>query len=199
MDHLGATLHGECVEVWEQFALEELWFLSLQKEHWSRIAKPRVLIPLHKKFAHILFSSYLSCYFIFRLLCYISVSHKVCSFQWCQKFYMLHWEIKIGWQNGDSGWLCKSQPHVRVENQWLSPNQAVDASIIWHQVKHCWSGHFLQVTLHNTYIYGHYHYNQVDIRQLMQCNSSFVYITDVTFVIPWACVETKIMELDTIK
>ena len=87
------------------------------KEHYlSRVAKARALVPLREKFAHFLFSSYLFFYFIFHLLCYISVSHKVCSFQWCQKFDILYWEIKIGSQNGDSEWLCKSQPYLRVQN-----------------------------------------------------------------------------------
>ena len=91
-----------------------------KERYLSRVAKARALVPLREKFAHFLFSSYLFFYFIFHLLCYISVSHKVCSFQWCQKFDILHWEIKIGSQNGDSEWLCKSQPYLRVENQWLS-------------------------------------------------------------------------------
>ena len=66
------------------------------------------------------------------------------------------------------------------------PNQAVDAYIIWLQIKRCWSGHFLQATLRNNYIvsiYGIYHCNQVYIRQLMWYNSLFVYITNVTYVI----------------
>ena len=91
-----------------------------KERYLSRVAKARALVPLREKFAHFLFSSYLFFYFIFHLLCYISVSHKVCSFQWCQKFDMLHWEIKIGSQNSDSEWLCKSQPYPRVQNQWLS-------------------------------------------------------------------------------
>ena len=91
-----------------------------KERYLSRVAKARALVPLREKFAHFLFSSYLFFYFIFHILCYISVSHKVCSFQWCQKFDMLHWEIKIGSQNGDSEWLCKIQPYPRVQNQWLS-------------------------------------------------------------------------------
>ena len=91
-----------------------------KERYLSRVAKARALVPLREKFAHFLFSSYLFFYFIFHLLCYISVSHKVCSFQWCQKFDILHWEIKIGSQNGDSEWLCKSQLYLRVQNQWLS-------------------------------------------------------------------------------
>ena len=87
-----------------------------KERYLSRVAKARALVPLREKFAHFLFSSYLFFYFIFHLLCYISVSHKVCSFQWCQKFYMLYWEIKIGSQNGDFEWLCKSQPYLRVQN-----------------------------------------------------------------------------------
>ena len=100
---------------------ENITIPEFMKEHYlSRVTKARALVPLREKFAHFLFSSYLFFYFIFHLLCYISVSHKVCSFQWCQKFDMLHWEIKIGSQNGDSEWLCKSQPYPRVQNQWLS-------------------------------------------------------------------------------
>ena len=87
-----------------------------KERYLSRVAKARALVPLREKFAHFLFSSYLFFYFIFHLLCYISVSHKVCSFQWCQKVYMLYWEIKIGSQNGDSEWLCKIQPYLRVQN-----------------------------------------------------------------------------------
>ena len=87
-----------------------------KERYLSRVAKARALVPLREKFAHFLFSSYLFFYFIFHLLCYISVSHKVCSFQWCQKVSMLYWEIKIGSQNGDSEWLCKSQPYLRVQN-----------------------------------------------------------------------------------
>ena len=87
-----------------------------KERYLSRVAKARALVPLREKFAHFLFSSYLLFYFTFHLLCYISVSHKVCSFQWCQKFDMLHWEIKIRSQNGDSEWLCKSQPYLRVQN-----------------------------------------------------------------------------------
>ena len=86
-----------------------------KERYLSRVAKARALVPLREKFAHFLFSSYLFFYFLFHLLCYISVSHKVCSFQWCQKFDMLHWEIKIGSQNGDSEWLCKIQPYLRVQ------------------------------------------------------------------------------------
>ena len=103
-----------------------IWFCSwcpsitipefTKERYLSRVAKARALVPLREKFAHFLFSSYLFFYFIFHLLCYISVSHKVCSFQWCQKFDMLYWEIKIGSQNGDSEWLCKSQPYLRVQN-----------------------------------------------------------------------------------
>ena len=87
-----------------------------KERYLSRVAKARALVPLREKFAHFLFSSYLFFYFIFHLLCYISVSHKVCSFQWCQKFDMLYWEIKIGSQNGDFEWLCKRQPYLRVQN-----------------------------------------------------------------------------------
>ena len=97
--------------------IENVTIPEFTKERYlSRVAKARALVPLREKFAHFLFSSYLFFYFIFHLLCYISVSHKVCSFQWCQKFDMLHWEIKIGSQNGDSEWLCKSQPYLRVQN-----------------------------------------------------------------------------------
>ena len=91
-----------------------------KERYLSRVAKARALVPLREKFAHFLFSSYLFFYFIFHLLCYISVSHKVCSSQWCQKFYILYWEIKIGSQNGDFEWLCKCQLYPRAQNQWLS-------------------------------------------------------------------------------
>ena len=121
------------IEIWQKQysklckrSFNSLYFIlfmipEFTKERYlSRVAKARALVPLREKFAHFLFSSYLFFYFIFHLLCYISVSHKVCSFQWCQKFHMLHWEIKIESQNGDSEWLCKSQPYPRVQNQWLS-------------------------------------------------------------------------------
>ena len=81
---------------------------------------------------------------------------------------------------------AKSNPTLGFKTYSSLPNQAVEAYIIWPQVKHCWSGYFLQATLCNNYIvsiYGINHCNQVYIKQLMQCNSLFVYITDVTYVI----------------
>ena len=81
---------------------------------------------------------------------------------------------------------AKANPTLGFKTYSSLPNQAVEAYIIWPQVKRCWSGHFLQATLRNNYIvsiYGIYHCNQVYIRQLIQCNSLFVYITDVTYVI----------------
>ena len=81
---------------------------------------------------------------------------------------------------------AKANPTLGFKTNGSLPNQAVEAYIIWLQVKRCWSGHFLQATLCNNYIvsiYGIYHCNQVYIKQLMQCNSLFVYITDVTYVI----------------
>ena len=81
---------------------------------------------------------------------------------------------------------AKANPTLGFKTNGSLPNQAVDAYIIWPQIKRCWSGHFLQATLRNNYIvsiYGIYHCNQVYIKQLMQCNSLFVYITDVTYVI----------------
>ena len=80
---------------------------------------------------------------------------------------------------------AKANPTLRFKTYSSLPNQAVDAYIIWLQIKRCWSGHFLQATLYKNYIVfmdGIYHYNQVYIRQFMQYNSSFVYITDVTYV-----------------
>ena len=83
------------------------------------------------------------------------------------------------------------------------PNQAVDAYIIWLQIKRCWSGYFLQATLRNNYIvsiYGIYYCNQVYIRQLMWYNTLFVYITNVTcYMCVGARVETKVRELNTMK
>ena len=81
---------------------------------------------------------------------------------------------------------AKANPTLGLKTNGSLPNQAVDAYIIWLQIKRCWSGHFLQATLCNNYIvsiYGIYHYNQVYIRQLMWYNSLFVYITNVTYVI----------------
>ena len=65
---------------------------------------------------------------------------------------------------------AKANPTLGFKTNGSLPNQAVDAYIIWLQVKRCWSGHFLQATLHNNYIvsiYGIYHCNQVYIKQLM--------------------------------
>ena len=65
---------------------------------------------------------------------------------------------------------AKANPTLGFKTNGSLPNQAVDAYII----------------LRNNYIvsiYGIYHCNQVYIRQLMQYNGSFVYITDVTYVI----------------
>ena len=81
---------------------------------------------------------------------------------------------------------AKSNPTLGFKTYSSLPNQAVEAYIIWPQVKRCWYGHFLQATLHNNYIvsiYGIYHCNQVYIRQLMWYNSSFVYIIHVAYVI----------------
>ena len=81
---------------------------------------------------------------------------------------------------------AKANPTLGFKTYSSLPNQAVEAYIIWPQVKRCWSGYFLQATLRNNYIvsiYGIYHCNQVYIRQLMWYNSLFVYITNVTYVI----------------
>ena len=81
---------------------------------------------------------------------------------------------------------AKANPTLGFKTYSSLPNQAVEAYIIWPQVKRCWSGHFLKATLRNNYIvsiYGIKYCNQVYIKQLMQCKGLFVHITDVKYVI----------------
>ena len=69
---------------------------------------------------------------------------------------------------------AKANPILGFKTYSSLPNQAVEAYIIWPQIKRCWSGYFLQATLHNNYItlhnnyivsiYGIYHCDQVYIR-----------------------------------
>ena len=47
---------------------------------------------------------------------------------------------------------AKANPTLGFKTNGSLPNQAVDAYIIWLQIKRCWSGHFLQATLCNNCI-----------------------------------------------